>query len=115
MKDVGKPKAVVAAARVMERVAGVEVEAHFCRIEEKDQDWYRQFHIIALGLDSVEARPPALSPSFSLFLTRPPRAGSQLHQQRGVRVPRHALPSPPPLSPLTLPSPPLRIRGGRLA
>lgn len=59
MKDVGKPKAVVAAARVMERVAGVEVEAHFCRIEEKDQDWYRQFHIIALGLDSVEARVPA--------------------------------------------------------
>lgn len=55
-KDVGKPKAQVAAARIMERVAGVSVTAHYCRIEEKPADWYREFHVIALGLDSLEVR-----------------------------------------------------------
>ena len=39
MRDVGKPKAVIAAERVMERVAGVVVTPHFCRIEEKPTDW----------------------------------------------------------------------------
>lgn len=38
-RDVGKPKAVIAAERVMERVAGVTVTAHYCRIEEKDPEW----------------------------------------------------------------------------
>lgn len=52
----GKPKAEVAAARVMERVQGVSVTPHFCRIEEKPADWYRDFQVIALGLDSLEAR-----------------------------------------------------------
>ena len=52
----GKPKAEVAAARIMERVAGVTVVPHFCRIEEKPVDWYRDFHVIALGLDSLEVR-----------------------------------------------------------
>ena len=56
VKDVGKAKAEVAAARIMERVAGVSVTPHFCRIEDKPQDWYRDFHVIALGLDSLEAR-----------------------------------------------------------
>jgi len=56
LKDVGKPKAEVAAARVMERVQGVNVTPHFCRIEEKPTDWYRDFQVIALGLDSLEAR-----------------------------------------------------------
>eukprot|EP00898_Chlorokybus_atmophyticus_P003272 jgi/Chlat1/3946/Chrsp26S04198 len=55
-QDVGKPKAEVAAKRVMERIPGVTVTPHFCRIEEKDQDWYRDFAIIVLGLDSLEAR-----------------------------------------------------------
>jgi hypothetical protein len=55
-KDVGKPKAEVAAARIMERVAGVSVTPHFCRIEDKPVDWYRDFHVIALGLDSLEVR-----------------------------------------------------------
>ena len=55
-KDVGKPKAEVAAARIMERVGGVTVVPHFCRIEDKPVDWYRDFHVIALGLDSLEVR-----------------------------------------------------------
>jgi molybdopterin/thiamine biosynthesis adenylyltransferase len=53
---VGKPKAEVAAARIMERVGGVTVVPHFCRIEDKPVDWYRDFHVIALGLDSLEVR-----------------------------------------------------------
>ena len=40
----------------MERVAGVSVTPHYCRIEEKPADWYREFHVIALGLDSLEVR-----------------------------------------------------------
>ena len=51
-------KAEVAAARVMERVGGVTVTAHYCRIEDKPDHWYRDFHIIVLGLDSLEVRPP---------------------------------------------------------
>lgn len=52
----GKSKANVAAARVMNRVQGVTVTPHFCRIEEKPLDFYEQFHVIVLGLDSLEAR-----------------------------------------------------------
>ncbi|GAB4851129.1 NEDD8-activating enzyme E1 catalytic subunit [Ancistrocladus abbreviatus] len=56
LEDVGKPKAEVAAKRVMERVSGVNIVPHFCRIEDKDPDFYNDFSIIVLGLDSVEAR-----------------------------------------------------------
>ncbi|KAL9237609.1 hypothetical protein vseg_012136 [Gypsophila vaccaria] len=56
LEDVGKPKAEVAAKRVMERVSGVNIVPHFCRIEDKELDFYSDFSIIALGLDSVEAR-----------------------------------------------------------
>ncbi|XVE81958.1 hypothetical protein DITRI_Ditri15bG0108400 [Diplodiscus trichospermus] len=56
LEDVGKPKAEVAAKRVMERVSGVNIVPHFCRIEDKDIEFYSDFNIIALGLDSIEAR-----------------------------------------------------------
>lgn len=35
---------------------GVVVNAHVGRIEDKPNEWYQDFHIIALGLDSLEAR-----------------------------------------------------------
>lgn len=54
--DVGKAKATVAAERIMQRVRGVRVTPHFCRIEDKDPSFYREFNIIVLGLDSLEAR-----------------------------------------------------------
>lgn len=54
MCDVGKSKAIVAAERVMTRVAGAQVTPHFCRIEDKPPEWYQDFHIIVLGLDSLE-------------------------------------------------------------
>ncbi|KAD0949284.1 hypothetical protein E3N88_43519 [Mikania micrantha] len=56
LEDVGKPKAEVAAKRVMERVSGVNIVPHFCRIEEKELEFYSEFSIIVLGLDSIEAR-----------------------------------------------------------
>lgn len=40
----------------MERISGVHIVPHFCRIEDKDIDFYNEFNIIALGLDSIEAR-----------------------------------------------------------
>lgn len=56
LHDVGKSKAEVAAKRVMERVSGVNIVPHFCRIEDKDIEFYNDFNIIVLGLDSIEAR-----------------------------------------------------------
>jgi hypothetical protein len=55
-EDVGKPKAEVAAKRVMQRVLGCQVEAHVGRIEDKPDEFYEQFSAIVLGLDSLEAR-----------------------------------------------------------
>ena len=46
----------MAAQRVMERVEGVAVTAHTCMIQEKPVEFYKQFHVIVLGLDSLEAR-----------------------------------------------------------
>lgn len=51
-----KPKAEVAARAVMERVEGVTVTPHYCRIESKPLEFYEGFHIFVLGLDSLEAR-----------------------------------------------------------
>jgi len=54
--DVGRPKATVAAEFVSRRVQGVEVQAHYCPIQDKDATWYQQFQVIVMGLDSIEAR-----------------------------------------------------------
>ncbi|CAG9464834.1 unnamed protein product [Pedinophyceae sp. YPF-701] len=55
-EDVGKPKATVAAGKVNQRVEGANVTPHVGRIEDKDLSFYRNFHVIVLGLDSLEAR-----------------------------------------------------------
>lgn len=54
--DVGKPKAVVAAERVNARVSGAKVTPHYCRIEDQPIEFYQEFTLIILGLDSLEAR-----------------------------------------------------------
>lgn len=54
--DVGKYKAEVAAAFVEQRVEGVKITAHNCRIQELDDAFYMQFQIVVCGLDSIEAR-----------------------------------------------------------
>ena len=88
MRDVGKSKAEVAAERVMQRVHGVEVTPHFCRIEDKPPEWYQDFHIIILGLDSLEVR-SALSP----------KASSSVNTPKGAS-PKHAETSNPEVLPL---------------
>ncbi|KAF8623534.1 hypothetical protein AX15_006310 [Amanita polypyramis BW_CC] len=55
-KDVGKPKATVAAEFIIKRVRGVKVTPYFGKIQDKDEDYYMQFNLIICGLDSVEAR-----------------------------------------------------------
>lgn len=40
-KDVGRPKAIVAAEAIMARVKGCKVEAHHAKIQDFDADFYR--------------------------------------------------------------------------
>eukprot|EP00164_Ancoracysta_twista_P001019 GFYU01001329.1.p1 GENE.GFYU01001329.1~~GFYU01001329.1.p1 ORF type:complete len:451 (-),score=149.89 GFYU01001329.1:158-1450(-) len=54
--DVGKSKSEVAANFINTRRPEVKVTPHHGKIQDKDEDFYRQFNIIILGLDSVEAR-----------------------------------------------------------
>ncbi|KAF9576261.1 hypothetical protein EC968_009823 [Mortierella alpina] len=54
--DVGKPKAVTAAEFINKRVQGVTVTPHYCKIQDKDEDFYQQFALVICGLDSIEAR-----------------------------------------------------------
>ncbi|XP_067684861.1 NEDD8-activating enzyme E1 catalytic subunit-like [Haliotis asinina] len=55
-KDVGKAKAEVAADFINNRVPGCKVKAHFAKIQDYDESFYRGFHIIVCGLDSIVAR-----------------------------------------------------------
>ncbi|KAK9900867.1 hypothetical protein P389DRAFT_157380 [Cystobasidium minutum MCA 4210] len=55
-KDVGQPKAEVAARFIMQRVPGVKVTPYFGKIQDKGDDYYMQFNIVVAGLDSIEAR-----------------------------------------------------------
>lgn len=40
----------------MKRVRGVTITPFNCAIQDKDDDYYKQFKIVVCGLDSVEAR-----------------------------------------------------------
>eukprot|EP00004_Rigifila_ramosa_P000483 TRINITY_DN1049_c0_g1_i1.p1 TRINITY_DN1049_c0_g1~~TRINITY_DN1049_c0_g1_i1.p1 ORF type:complete len:424 (+),score=96.50 TRINITY_DN1049_c0_g1_i1:23-1273(+) len=55
-KDVGKPKAVVAAEFVNSRVPGANIKAYCAKIQDYDAEWYRQFRFVIAGLDSIQAR-----------------------------------------------------------
>ncbi|KAF5286832.1 hypothetical protein FQA39_LY00365 [Lamprigera yunnana] len=55
-KDIGLSKAEVAAAFINKKVKGCRVTPHFCRIQDFDEMFYRQFHIVVCGLDSIVAR-----------------------------------------------------------
>ena len=94
MEDVGKSKAETAARRVMERVEGCEVTAHNCRIEEKDDEFYRDFSVVILGLDSLEAR-RYMNQVVCSFLGVPCDAHACDERASSHDCLRCALPSPP--------------------
>lgn len=52
----GNSKAEVAAAFVEKRVRGVKITPYNGKIQDKDEEYYKQFHVIVCGLDSIEAR-----------------------------------------------------------
>lgn len=54
--DIGKYKAETAANFINKRISGLNVIHHNCKIQEKDINFYRRFHIIICGLDSIIAR-----------------------------------------------------------
>ncbi|XP_014367587.2 NEDD8-activating enzyme E1 catalytic subunit [Papilio machaon] len=54
--DIGSSKAKCAVDFVNKRVPGCEAVAHHCAIQDLDEGFYRQFHIIVCGLDSIVAR-----------------------------------------------------------
>ncbi|XP_063360241.1 NEDD8-activating enzyme E1 catalytic subunit [Cydia amplana] len=54
--DIGLSKAKCAVEFVNNRVPGCEAIAHHCTIQDMDEGFYRQFHIVVCGLDSVVAR-----------------------------------------------------------
>lgn len=54
--DVGKPKSVVAADFIKLRVPDCNITPHFCMIQDLDDTFYQQFHVIIGGLDSIKAR-----------------------------------------------------------
>ncbi|KAG1671604.1 NEDD8-activating enzyme E1 catalytic subunit [Nymphon striatum] len=54
--DVGKSKAEVAAKFINSRIPGCNVTPHFKMIQDYDESFYRVFHIIVCGLDSIVAR-----------------------------------------------------------
>jgi len=55
-KDVGKFKAEVAAEFINNRIPGTKVTPHNCKIQDFDEDFYRGFHLVVCGLDSIVAR-----------------------------------------------------------
>ncbi|OHT17446.1 NEDD8-activating enzyme E1 catalytic subunit [Tritrichomonas foetus] len=54
--DVGKSKAIVAAEFIKKRIPNVNIVAHFCKIQDMDDDFYTQFNVVIGGLDSINAR-----------------------------------------------------------
>lgn len=56
--DIGKSKADTAATFLLRKIPeeSLQITAHFCRIQDKDVDFYRQFSVVVCGLDNVEAR-----------------------------------------------------------
>ncbi|KAG8435884.1 hypothetical protein GDO86_007107 [Hymenochirus boettgeri] len=55
-KDVGRPKAEVAAEFINKRIPDCCVTPYFKKIQDFDETFYREFHIIVCGLDSIIAR-----------------------------------------------------------
>ncbi|XP_037794785.1 NEDD8-activating enzyme E1 catalytic subunit-like [Penaeus monodon] len=55
-KDIGRPKADVAAEFINQRIQGCRVTPYYNKIQDFDDDFYRGFHLVVCGLDSIVAR-----------------------------------------------------------
>ncbi|XP_073448311.1 NEDD8-activating enzyme E1 catalytic subunit isoform X1 [Aquarana catesbeiana] len=55
-KDVGRPKAEVAAEFINSRIPDCCVTPHYKKIQDMDESFYREFHLVVCGLDSIIAR-----------------------------------------------------------
>lgn len=55
-RDIGQSKAEVAAKFISTRIPGCHVTPHFDKIQDFDETFYRSFHIVISGLDSIVAR-----------------------------------------------------------
>ncbi|PNF26642.1 NEDD8-activating enzyme E1 catalytic subunit [Cryptotermes secundus] len=55
-RDIGQSKAEVAAKFISTRIPGCHVTPHFSKIQDFDETFYRSFHIVISGLDSIVAR-----------------------------------------------------------
>lgn len=55
-KDIGQSKAQCAAEFINKRIPGCKVTPHFCKIQDHDEPFYRSFHLVVCGLDSIVAR-----------------------------------------------------------
>ncbi|XP_018410936.1 PREDICTED: NEDD8-activating enzyme E1 catalytic subunit isoform X1 [Nanorana parkeri] len=55
-KDVGRPKAEVAAEFINSRIPDCCVTPHYKKIQDMDESFYRDFHLVVCGLDSIIAR-----------------------------------------------------------
>lgn len=55
-KDIGRPKAEVAAEFVNQRIQGCTVTPYYSKIQDFDEEFYRSFHLVVCGLDSIVAR-----------------------------------------------------------
>ncbi|GAB6029902.1 NEDD8-activating protein uba3 [Chamberlinius hualienensis] len=56
ISDIGKPKADVAAQFINSRIPGCKVTPHYNKIQDFDESFYKQFHVVVSGLDSIAAR-----------------------------------------------------------
>lgn len=54
--DIGNSKAQIAAKFINERIPGCNVIPHYCKIQDYDEEFYRQFYTVVCGLDSLVAR-----------------------------------------------------------
>lgn len=56
--DIGKPKSTTAAEFVKSRMRdpNLRVQPHFCKIQDKDIEFYKQFTVVICGLDNIQAR-----------------------------------------------------------
>jgi len=57
-EDIGKSKAIIAAKFIERRCPWMKqnVIPHFCKIQDKDVDFYQSFDCVISGLDNIEAR-----------------------------------------------------------